>query len=294
MTFGLTGIRRLFAACLLLSSPVSGSAAQEAVAPILPPGFTSLDLVVGGRNPATIKAYLLRPAVQGAVPAVVALHGCGGLFSRKGSLTQREADWAARLSAEGYAVLFPDSFNPRGYRQVCTLKGGERPIHPRARADDVRAAIAWLSQQPGIDKTRIAIMGWSNGGSTVLETVDRKLWAAGSLLPKAAIAFYPGCRPASERPDYAPAIPLTILIGDSDNWTPPAPCRVLAQRNLARLIEYPGAVHDFDHPNAPRRTRTGVGLSADGTGRVEVGTDPAARAAAIEAVRATLAGAFRR
>jgi hypothetical protein len=81
-------------------------------------------------------------------------------------------------------------------------------------------------------------------------------------------------------------------MGDTDNWTPPDPCRELAVAHSIPLIEYPGAVHGFDAPNTRRRTRTGVGLSANGDGNVEIGTDPKARAAAIGVVTDMLAKAF--
>ena len=82
-----------------------------------------------------------------------------------------------------------------------------------------------------------------------------------------------------------------MVLGDADDWTPPEPCRVLAANHPIRLVEYPGAVHGFDSPNLTLRTRTDVGLKADG--RAKVGTDPKARAAAIELVQNILANAFK-
>jgi dienelactone hydrolase len=267
--------------------------ALPASAQQVPPGFEAVGIAVDGPRTTTIKAYLRRPAgATPRVPAVVALHGCGGLFSPRGTLAKRETDWAERLSAEGYAVLLPDSFNPRGYRQVCTVAGEERAIHPAQRAYDALAAADWLGQQPFIDPSRLALMGWSNGGSTVLATIDASRKGRAAPPFRTAIAFYPGCRISAERATYAPSVPLTILIGSADDWTSPEPCRALAARLPIRLIEYPGAVHDFDAPNAPQRTRTGVGVSSGGNGTVQVGTDPAAREAALAEVQRILAAAF--
>ncbi len=252
----------------------------------------AVDISVGGPRPATIRAYLFRPAGDRPAPAIVAMHGCGGLLTKSGKIVSRERDWAERLVAAGYAVLLPDSFNPRGYREICTQSGPDRIIRPAQRAYDAAAAAAWLAQQPFVDKSRIGLLGWSNGGSTVVASVDGASKSGAAAYFKVSFAFYPGCRPAAERADYAPRVPLTILIGSSDDWTPPEPCRALAQRHGIRLIEYPGAVHAFDAPNSPRRTRTGVGLSARGDGKVQIGTDPEARAAAITEVMAGLAKAF--
>lgn len=259
----------------------------------LPPGFEQVQFDAGGERAATLTAYLLRPSpLPKPGPAIVALHGCGGLLRGNGELSARELDWAARWSADGYAVLFPDSFNSRGYREICRLIAAQRPIRPKHRADDAAAALTWLARQAFVDPARIALVGWSHGGSSALWTVDKGRAPAAADF-KMAIAFYPGCRPLLGQADYGLRMPLTILIGSADDWTPPGPCRDLASRHGARLIEYPNAVHGFDAPNSPRRTRSDVGLSARGDGRVEIGTDPAARAAAIDEVRRILADAFR-
>jgi len=70
-------------------------------------------------------AQLLRPQGPGPFPAVVALHGCGGLLNKEDDLAKRETDWADRLVGAGYAVLFPDSFTARGMRQICTVSSFE-------------------------------------------------------------------------------------------------------------------------------------------------------------------------
>ena len=52
---------------------------------------------------------------------------------------------------------------------------------------------------------------------------------------------------------------------------------------------YPGAYHDFDHPNLPVRTHKGLAYTGDGRGVAHTGTDPAARADALLRVPAFLA-----
>lgn len=266
-------------------------AGAQPVAPIVPKAYETVSLSVSGSRPATISGYLRRPAGDGRVPAIVALHGCGGLFRADGRLSPREADWAERLAAVGYAVLFPDSFNARGYREICSKRTSDRPIRPTHRAMDASAAVAWLASQPFIDASRLALIGWSNGGSSTLWSVARDFAFPGAEI-KAAIAFYPGCRVAAETATWAPRVPLTILIGSADNWTAPETCRTIAAKHAVRLIEYPGAVHGFDAPNSPRRTRKGIGQSSTGRPEAEIGTDPKARAAAILEVQEILRAAF--
>ena len=242
-----------------------------------------------------VQALLYRPSdVSRSQPAIVALHGCGGNMRSDGrGLVARVPDWTDRFLAAGYTVLWPDSFGSRGLGPQCGV--ANRAITPAIRAGDALAAADWLAGQPGIDKTRIALVGWSNGASTVLRAVAPS--PNRSTTPfKIAVAFYPGCRPLAEPTRSVPwsaTVPLTILIGAADDWTPPEPCRLLGTRPNVRYIEYPGAYHDFDAPDLPVRVRKGLAFTAGKTGEAHVGTDPAARAAAIAEVMTLVAAAFR-
>ena len=113
--------------------------------------FASIDRDAAGRNVA-LKGFLLlprTPAPPGGYPAVIALHGCGGLHStRRGheqELAERLALRADRYLADGFAVLFPDSFGARGVRAGCTIKLGERPA-TSGRAPPGRARRARVSR----------------------------------------------------------------------------------------------------------------------------------------------------
>lgn len=230
-----------------------------------------------GMGPFT--AALLRPEGKGPFPAIVALHGCGGLFNREGDLARREADWAERLVAAGYVVLLPDSFTARGIRQICTER--ERRIFPDDRAEDAAASARWLAAQRFVDGRRLGLIGWSHGAMTVLWTV-REGFMRGPVQFRAAVGFYPGCREVARLEDWRPAVPLTLLLGGADDWTEPGPCRDLGQRAGFRVIEYPGAYHGFDAPDSPARVRKGLGAVKGG--EAHVGTNPTARKAAIEEV----------
>jgi dienelactone hydrolase len=106
------------------------------------------------------------------------------------------------------------------------------------------------------------------------------------------VAFYPGCLTASRPPRVASSAPLLILQGEADDWTPPEPCHTLVERaadspHPIELKLYPGAYHAFDNRNTPVRVRTDV-PRASGRAGVHLGTDPAARADAMELVPAFL------
>jgi dienelactone hydrolase len=190
-----------------------------------------------------------RQATTPKAPTVLLLHGCGGPYDSRGELGNRMRSYVALLREQGWHTLVIDSFTPRGERELCTQKVGSRSITQANRRLDVLGALLWLAQRPEVDATRLAVMGWSHGGSAVLAATDANLHdVRGSLVkPRAAVAFYPGCG-AAERTGYKPSAPLLLLVGESDDWTPAAPCKALAATNpqSVSLRSYPGAFHGFD------------------------------------------------
>ena len=250
-------------------------------------GPETVQIAADGSRMGPFTALLLRPTGKGPFPAVVALHGCGGLFNGGSEIRSREEDWAERLVASGYVVLLPDSFTARGVQEICS--GRDRKIFPADRAEDAAAAAQWLAQQPFVDANRMGLMGWSHGAMTALWTV-RKGFMQGPQY-KVAIGLYPGCREIAKLPDWHPGVPLTLLLGADDDWTAPGPCRKLAKREGFRTVVYPDAYHGFDTPNAPVRVRKGIGSLKKG--EAHVGTNEAARAAAIDEVMRIFEAALR-
>ncbi len=252
----------------------------------------------GSGRPVPIDAWLFRPPADGAdrqrFPAVIALHGCGGMYTndrkRPDALSARNREMAAVLVAEGYVVLFPDSLRSRGIEELCTLPNGRRPVTVDDRRRDVLGALAYLQQRPDVVADRVAVVGWSHGGATVLAVSNRndaQVAAWQRQQPRqpylrAAAAFYPGCA-ASERMrnGYALALPLALYIGAADDWTPAAPCERLAAKLAAEggdvaITVYPGAYHGFDGVAAERRRLDVPGGVHPGQG-VTVAGDPQAR-----------------
>jgi len=265
------GALLLAGALLVGSALLAGAARAERVDIPLPDGLR-------------LAAHWLPAPAPGARPAVVALHGCGGLYRRDGSTLQaRYVDYTARLHAAGVHVLLPDSLGSRGLGPICTVRHGERTVGAEGRRGDVLAALDWLRQRPEVDAGRIALLGWSHGASTLLAAIDAG--RADHAAVAGAVAFYPGCRAALAKP-FSLAAPLLLLLGADDDWTPPAPCESLVARTRALqpeadvvLVTYPDSVHGFDS-REPVRLRTDVPNGVNRTG-VHQGGNPRARAAAL-------------
>jgi dienelactone hydrolase len=253
----------------------------------------SEDGAINGGTPTMLTGYLFRPDGPGPFPALVALHGCGGLFTA-GKLNARFADWGPRLSALGYVVLFPDSFTPRGISESCTQKNRSGFSAHKERPKDAYGALHWLQNQSMVAKERIGLIGWSNGGSTLLATIGESKEKDKSVDFQVAIAFYPGCSGFAKKSLWQPHVPLTILIGEADDWTPAESCKTLIARakeqgHPADIFSFPNAFHDFDHPNLSVKTRQGLAFTVNGLGTARVGTDTSARAASLELVPQILA-----
>ena len=279
----------LSALCLALATLTGLLAAFE---PTLA-STKALQVTFPGADGVTLKSWVYAPTQPGQHPAVVAMHGCSGLTDDNGRPSERHEDWGQRLSGLGFIVLFPDSFGSRGLGPQC--KVGEREVRPsHERVDDALASLAYLATQANVRPQAISLLGWSNGGSTVLYSVEPKHAPRSGVDFAKAVAFYPGCRVPLETGQWKTRLPLLILIGTADDWTAAAPCVDLTTAAKSNslpvdIVTYPNAYHDFDHPNLPIHTIDGLAFTASGTGHVHTGTNPAARADAITRVPTFLA-----
>lgn len=265
-------------------------------------------------RPQDIPATLLKPDGDGPFPAIVIMHDCSGLGPRSGGAPGR---WAHLLAAQGYVVILPDSFLPRGYPQgVCTVPFGTptETVNPLPRARDAYAALAYLRALAFVDGKHVGIMGGSHGGSTTLAAMFEPINEASPLANEkrdgfaAAIALYPGCAlrmggwnvvrafgnhgPVTQYAGaYKPIAPLLILIGEKDDWTPAADCKALADAAQeagypVTIKIYPGAYHAFDSANPPRYIDDRRNANKQEGHGATTGGDPVAWADAIKQANA--------
>lgn len=196
---------------------------------------------------ASIGATLL--AASGAparAPAMVVLHGCGGIG-------QNHMRMAQHLQRQGIAVLVPDSFTSRGIRDACT-RNWPSLATAEQRAFDIDATVAWLAARPEIAADRIGVMGYSYGGGVLLL---RALQAGTVPRWRMAVAVYPDCAlPDRPQAKLAASRPVLMTLAEKDDWTPVWQCTALLQklsagRELVETREYAGAHHSFDAVGLP-------------------------------------------
>lgn len=228
---------------------------------------------------------------------LIALHGCGGLLStitKNGDkLSARHAAMAEFAVRHDWIAVFPDSFTTRGHREICTQKFADRTIKQTHRKADVLATAQWVKTQtwsagdkqksevPSALKT--VLLGWSNGGTTVLETIEvpkttqpqQSAVSVTSLIDQ-AVAFYPGCSVQLAR-QYRTDVPLTLFLGGLDDWTPARPCIDLGNHTGARVFVYPEAHHGFDSPSGSVRLRKDVPNGVNPGQGVHNGAHPSSR-----------------
>ena len=227
---------------------------------------------------------------------VIALHGCDGLYAdfdaRRGQLNARHQAMADLLVAEGYTAVFPDSLSPRGAVELCTQKSGEQTIDQNHRRADVLATLAWVALQPWAKPERIALLGWSHGGSALLAATDasRADVRSQTVKPALAVAFYPGCA-ASLKSGYQASAPLVLMLGEKDDWTPPEPCIVLGKAVGAEVNVYADSHHGFDGPRGAVKLYTQVPNGSNPGQGVHAGPNPAAREQSYARLRVLLAKA---
>jgi len=165
--------------------------------------FAPADIGAGAEKdpPTTAQRRLYLPPGTHAprsVPAVVLLHGSGGL------LPTRELTYAPQLARMGIAALIVDSFGARRDRGTQFL---ERVLNitETMMLADAYSGLGFLAKRPEIDPHRVVLTGFSYGGMATMyalyaQTADKL--APGGLRFAGHVAFTGRASPAS--PTAAP------------------------------------------------------------------------------------------
>jgi dienelactone hydrolase len=224
----------------------------------------------------TLVGYVFKPSGSHSsqTPAMVMMHGRAGAYSslaqgnyEASTLSKRHQEWGHLWAAQGYLAILVDGFGPRGYPQgFPRFSYDQRPEELNevtVRPLDAYGALAYLRERHDVVPDRIALQGWSNGGSATLATMSVTAPGISSPTPttgfRGALAFYPACGMKGQFTDglqsYAP---VRVFQGSADEEVSPRRCAELVEksRQLGSDIIftlYPDATHDFDDPGKERQ-----------------------------------------
>ncbi len=124
--------------------------------------MTTSDISFPAADGHPMRAAFATPSDGGKIPGVIVIHEIFGLNDDIRRITGKVADL-------GYAALAPDLYDGPGSRLICiartllTLNRGEGAAYK-----DLDAARKYLQQQPGVDSTRIGVIGFCMGGGFAL------------------------------------------------------------------------------------------------------------------------------
>lgn len=203
------------------------------------------------------EGYVAQPAGDGPHPAVLIAHNWAGQ-------TAADNGVADRLAALGYIGVAIDVYG-QGVRG--DAMGDNSDLMGPWMADRAAlqrrllAAVDAVAAHPGVDTTRIAVIGYCFGGLCALDVAR-----SGSPLVKAAVSFHGVYTPTGLAALPIPAKVL-VLHGWDDPLTPPDAATALAKELSAadadwQIHAYGGTMHAFTAPGA-NNPAGGVQYSAD-------------------------------
>lgn len=195
-------------------------------------------------NEIAVSGELLLPSGAGPFPAMVVVHGSGGVNK------DLKKHYATALNAAGVAAFFPDSFGPRG---VTRTVEDQSAVTARDMIGDAYGALKALAKDSRIKADRIGVMGFSKGGTVAMQSAIQRVRGRhvdGGEQFAVHVAFYPGCGSQFREPKTT-GRPLLVMVGAKDTYTGPENCisyvdAIKKAGSDARLIVYPEAEHGWD------------------------------------------------
>ena len=181
-----------------------------------------------------LRGFLATPQGAGPHPGVVVIHEAYGINDNIREITRR-------FAGEGYAALAVDLFTDRN-KVICMASFFASSVRGRepVGVSDLRTALDYLAEQPGIDVSRIGAIGFCMGGGFAIA------WARADDRLKAIAPFY-GTNP---RPvDAIQRMCPVVGSYPGSDFTAKSGRRLdqhLGRLGVPRDIKiYPGARHSF-------------------------------------------------
>lgn len=187
----------------------------------------------------SVSAYFVAPKAKGTVPAVIIIHEQWGL----NNWIRKNAD---EFVNKGYAALAIDLYRGKSTSNRAAASELMLTLPAERVMQDLRAAFAYLENNPKVDRNMIGIIGWGLGGGYALQasTYLPKLKAAvmnyGSLIIDPGVIKKINC-------------PLLGIFGETDRGLPLMDVQIFEQllkdaKKQNRIIIYRNVGHGFMNP----------------------------------------------
>lgn len=141
---------------------------------------TTDQMVSFSSGSAHLEGYLARPEGEGPFPAIVVIHEIFGLNENIKDITQR-------FAKQGYVALGVDMFS-KGNKVLCMFRAmGDmlfRAPDKNGGVRDLKAALTFLTDQPGVDSKRLGAVGYCMGGGYAIA------WACADERLKVIAPYY--------------------------------------------------------------------------------------------------------
>jgi len=185
-------------------------------------------------------------------PTILISHGCTGV-------SKHEHDWAYQIASWGFNAVVVDSLKGRGIHGVICKTNRLYPYKRRKELYELAEIIYSRSKAP------VGLIGFSHGGALVLHVaIDDE-----NRYIKSAVAYYPNCGawaraderaeprhptlPAARPNFFDTKIPVALMYGGEDDWTPYFACEDVVQGKLFEPHVFKYATHGFDMKGPNRR-----------------------------------------
>ncbi|HEY0655614.1 MAG TPA: alpha/beta hydrolase [Chryseosolibacter sp.] len=274
-------------------------------------GASNINLEVkSGTDNVILASFLAFPSATPAkLKTVMVMHGSGGPWDdddtngdgiadlcHPGQLSNQSEAWKNLLIANGFAVVFVDSYSSRG---TCENEGDYKkpPLKFKISGTFVRnrdaydvltmlSKLTWKdSEQPVIDMNNVAILGFSDGGTSVISTLydvqatpPSWVWKqsfdgvvyTNEILPppavttkfKTGVIYYPGAyhngyygNVCTDKGIYRSYADVMIHLAGGDPLTENSECLITTMQRLgggtATVHRYADADHGFDNNDEP-------------------------------------------
>ncbi|AOJ73147.1 MULTISPECIES: dienelactone hydrolase family protein [Burkholderia] len=187
-------------------------------------------------------------------PAILVAHEAFGMNEHIRARTRRLADL-------GYAAFALDMYGVEGLSlSEAMSRHIELMSAPGLMLARASAGLGLLMALPGVDRKRVAAIGFCQGGISVLEL------ARSGAPVRCAVGFHPGLKRPAGSPDQPIQAKVLMMIGDQDPDVPPQDRAAFAAEMQGKQVDWQlhlfgGVGHAYTNPDADRLNKPGYGFN---------------------------------